>query len=460
MLTVSDHHQQSKEPRLMLTREDDVDAHALHAKGWTISAIARHLGHDRKTIRAYLSGGRVAGQRASAGGDPFGRFVDYTRERLREDPHLWATTLFDELVALGFEQSYQSLTRQIRDRGLRPACEACRPAKGRPVAVIEHQPGEETQWDWVELPDPPAAWGWGRTAFLFVGALSHSGKWRAVLAESMDQAHVIDALDRVSRQLGGLTSVWRFDRMATVCHPATGRITASFAAVAKHYGVSVAICPPRHGNRKGVVEKANHTAAQRWWRTVADDLTVQAAQVSLDRLCAERLDARLRVIGDVRAPVATHAEGERLRPVTPMPFPATLTVERRVSANCRVAFRGNSYSVPPELAHTAVHVTVRLGDPTIDISTAGGIVIARHHLAADGAGVSVADHSHVTALNTVVLAAFNDTPPHRSKQRIPPGPAALAAAEHLADTNPQPSTGEVVDLAAYVQAANRRNTLP
>jgi hypothetical protein len=29
----------------MLTREDDVDAHALHRRGWTISAIARHLGH-------------------------------------------------------------------------------------------------------------------------------------------------------------------------------------------------------------------------------------------------------------------------------------------------------------------------------------------------------------------------------------------------------------------------------
>ncbi len=39
----------------MLTREDDVDAHALRANGWTISAIARHLGHDRKTIRAYLA---------------------------------------------------------------------------------------------------------------------------------------------------------------------------------------------------------------------------------------------------------------------------------------------------------------------------------------------------------------------------------------------------------------------
>ncbi len=440
----------------MLTREDDVDAHALHAKGWKISAIARHLGHDRKTIRSYLFGGRVAGERAKASVDEFDRFAGYVGERLREDPHLWATTLFDELTDLGFEQSYPTLTRQIRARALRPHCEPCRPAKGRPVAVIDHPPGEETQWDWVELPDPPTSWGWGRSACLFVGALAYSGMWRGRLAESMDQPHVIEGLDRVSRDLGGLTSGWRFDRMATVCHPATGRITASFAGVAKHYGVHVAICPPRHGNRKGVVEKANHTAAQRWWRTVPDDATVEEAQASLDRLCIERLDGRLKVIDGVRDSVATFAGAERLRPL-PAPFPATLTLERRVSANARVAWRGNFYSVPPELAHAAVRVTAKLGDPTIDIATTGGIVIARHRTATDGTGTVIAEHGHVTALNTVVLAAFADGPPHRSKQRIPPGPAALAAAASLRGEEGDGAT--VVDLARYAQAANERNTL-
>jgi transposase len=442
----------------MLTREDDVDAHALHARGWTISAIARHLGHDRKTIRAYVRGDRVAGQRAPAGGDEFALFVDYVRERLAEDPHLWATTLLDELKPLGFAQSYATLTRQIRVRRLRPACEACRPAKDRPVAVIEHPPGEETQFDWLELPDPPQAWGWSK-ACLFVGALSHSGKWRAVLAESMDQPHVIDGLDRISRALGGVPDVWRFDRMATVCHPASGRITASFAAVAKHYGVSLAICPARRGNRKGVVEKANHSAAQRWWRTLPDDVTVEAAQASLDRLCAETFDQRVRVIGDVRATVAEHADRERLRPPPAAPFPATLVLERRVSPNARVAHRGNLYSVPPEFAHTLVNVTSRLGEPTIDISPAGSaVVIARHTTVADGAGAIVADHGHVTALNAAALAASTDAAPHRSKQRIPPGPAARAAAAVLRG-DPEPDGATVIDLARYAQAANGRNTL-
>src|SRR3954447_11405323 len=76
----------------MLTREDDIDVHALRRQGWTISAIARHLGHDRKAIRAYLNG-RQAGVRAPAGPDEFAPFIDYCRAWLTEDPHLWAMTL-------------------------------------------------------------------------------------------------------------------------------------------------------------------------------------------------------------------------------------------------------------------------------------------------------------------------------------------------------------------------------
>ena len=165
----------------MLTREDDIDVHALRRQGWTISAIARHLGRDRKTIRAYLAG-REAGVRARSSPDPFEVFAAYCRQRLRDDPHLWASTLFDELLELGYDRSYPTMTRALRARGLRPACEPCVPTKGRAVAVIEHPPVEETQWDWVELPDPPTHWGWGKDAHLLVGSLSQlrTLAWRAV----------------------------------------------------------------------------------------------------------------------------------------------------------------------------------------------------------------------------------------------------------------------------------------
>jgi transposase len=118
----------------MLTWEDDVEVHALRKRGWTISAIARHTGLDRKTVRKYLNGDGKPGEGARPSPDPFDPFVDYVTARLVEDPHLWARTLFDELEDLGFGLSYQSLTRNIRIRNLRPVCEACRTATERPNA--------------------------------------------------------------------------------------------------------------------------------------------------------------------------------------------------------------------------------------------------------------------------------------------------------------------------------------
>ena len=43
--------------------------------------------------------------------------------------------------------------------------------------------------------------------------------------------------------------------MTTVIVAGSDRVQASFVPVAKHYGVGVDPCPPRRGNRKGVVER-------------------------------------------------------------------------------------------------------------------------------------------------------------------------------------------------------------
>jgi hypothetical protein len=149
-----------------------------------------------------------------------------------------------------------------------------------------------------------------------------------------------------------------------------------------------------------------------------------------------------------------------LRAMPHMAFPATLQVQRRASAQALVSFRGNRYSVPPELAHASVTVALVLGAPTIDIATTSGIVVARAHLATEGAGVMVRDHAHVTALDHAALKAFSDAPPHRRKQRIPPGAASRAAAAALTGiVTSSGSDGTVVDLARYAKAAKGRNTL-
>lgn len=441
----------------MLSERSSVDIHALHRQGITISEIARRTGHDRKTIRAYLSGDRQPGVRRRTGPDPFDEYAPYVTARLTEDPHLWAMTLLDELNGLGYEGSYPTLTRQIRDRRLRPACVACAHVTKRPNAIIEHPPGEETQFDWVELPSPPEHWGFPtKRAFLLVGSLAHSGVWRAVLAPSMDIPHLLAAMTTLLTLLGGLTRVWRFDRMRTVLDPVTGDLTSMFAGFSKHYGVQPVVCRPRSGNRKGVVEKNNHTIAQRWWRTLADDLTLEQAQAGVEAFAAKQdLRRRQTVTGNTTAKAMYAAE--QLRPLPDTVFPVIVTEERTATRQALIDWRGNRYSVPPELAAMKVRVHQRLGADVIDIATVSGTVIARHKTAEPGLGVTIRDTGHVTALETITLASAPPGRPHRRKERIPPGPAALRAAAQL--TEPQKEHSTVVSLAAYEQAAKNRNTL-
>ena len=138
----------------MLTREDGVHARALHRQGWTI----RDRPSSQSPIRVCLRGDRIAGERAPAGPDYFADFVTYCQARLIEGPHLWAMTLSTRLST-----AMTAPTR--RSRALGPGsgprrCEPCRPTDGRASPIIEHPPAAETQFDRVELPNPPASWAW------------------------------------------------------------------------------------------------------------------------------------------------------------------------------------------------------------------------------------------------------------------------------------------------------------
>jgi transposase len=445
----------------MFTGNEDMEANALLERGWSISAIARHLGRSRETVRKYINGSSTAGQRRRSEPDPFEEFVAYLRERLREDPHVWASALFDECVALGFPLSYQSFTRGLRSQQLRPHCEACAGVKGRATIEIDHPPAEEIQWDWDELGLAP----WGDDGHLLVGSLPCSGRFRGVFCESEDQPHLIEGMDAVLRRLGGTARRWRTDRMATVVDPKTGIVQQSFVPVAKYYGVSVVACPPRRGNRKGSVEKSIHYATQRFWRTMTARTMVDA-QAQLDRFCERIADRRARPVarleaivgkdgaeallakaGRTRPTVADLAELERLAPLPASCYPATKEAHNTVGPSCLVCFEGNSYSVATGLIGAEVTVRHRLGSAGIEIIAASGIVLASHHRATPGGGHVVRDPAHRAALEHEVLAAFSSDAPCRRKANRPPGDKARIEAAKLVARFEDDEV--VVSLAAY-----------
>jgi transposase len=445
----------------MFSRSEDVEANALFKRGWSVSAIARHLGRDRKTVRAYLRGERTPGVRQSSVADPLVPFTDYVTARFTDDPHLWVSALFDEVVPLGYPGSYPSLVRQIRLAGLRPHCEACSGVKGRETIEIAHPAGAEIQWDWAERRRAP----WGATCYVLLGTLSHSGRTRAVLSSSMDQAHLIEALDGVLRRLGGTAREWRTDRLATVIVPGTAEVQASFAPVAKHYGAVVVACPPRRGNRKGAVESGVKFMCGRWWRTMTAT-NPEDAQVSLDHFWSGTGDERLRPPGryvdpgdldnDVRPSwptVGQLADQEPLLALPTLPYPASVEESAKVDGRASVAFRGNRYSTPPGLTGVQMTLRHRLGTRTLDVVSPGGVVLVTHVLAAPGAGTMVRTPEHAAALEQAVLSQFSSARPCDRKANKPPGTQALAArAELLGHSGAEP-TVDLEQLAEMVHLA-------
>jgi len=445
----------------MFSGSEDVEADALFKRGWSISAIARHLGRDRKTVRAYVSGERAPGVRRSSAPGALAPFVVYVSARFVDDPHLWASALFDEVVALGYDCSYPSFARQLRVAGLRPHCEACAGVKGRETVEIDHPAGEEIQWDWAERRNAP----WGGTVYGLLGTLAHSGRTREVLAESMDQAHLIEAMDGVMRRLGGTARVWRTDRLATVIRPGTADVQASFVPVAKHYGAIVAPCPPRRGNRKGAVECGVKFMCGRWWRTMTAT-TIEEAQHSLDRFWATTGDARLRPPGRYAEPddldpgerpvwptVGELADAEVLMALPPVPFPATIEVTRPVDERASVAFRGNRYSVNPGMTGIEVTLRHRLGTATVEVFTLAGKLLVAHRLAPPGAGSMVRTAEHRAALEAVVLSQFTTARPCDRKANKPPGAAALSERARLLGADSAEPAVDLAGLADIVRLA-------
>ena len=279
----------------------------------------------------------------------------------------------------------------------------------------------------------------------------------------------VGAFRAVARLVVGVDGLPAPDRRPGPGHPRAGRV---------HDGV--AFRPDGHRGQSRVRAGAGlvfrgREALRRGGAAVRRDAataSVWSRKPTCCRATTTRGDVRLRATADGTATVATVAASEPLRPAPADPFPATLSVPRTVSAQALVSFRGNRYSVAPELAKATVTVSHRLGTGHLDIATGAGTVIARHTLAPDGAGVMVRDHGHVLALEQAAMAAASSGTPHRRKLRIPPGTAARAAADALR-TTPTCGAGAlaeaeaagvaagdvVIDLARYAAAAHGRNTL-
>jgi transposase len=316
----------------------------LHKQGLSVSAIARKVGCDRKTVKKYIERGLevpVYGPRAPRERliDPFESFL---HGRVLAFPDLSGARLLREIRAMGYEVSYTAVTDFLRD---------VRPSKQSPFERrFETPPGKQAQVDFAEFSvaftDEP---GVTRKVWLFSMVLGHSRWIWGRFVSSQNLQSVMRCHIAAFDAMGGSPEHILYDRMKTavIGEDEAGIVTynTSLVALLNHYGTVPRACKPYRAKTKGKVERPFRYIRQdfflaRTFRNI-DDLN---AQFDLWRtsIANPRVHATtLRVVDE-----AFVEEQPSLKPLPAIPYNAVLTVERRVSHEGMVSVAGNFYSVP------------------------------------------------------------------------------------------------------------------
>ena len=345
----------------------------LHRQGLKVSAIARQLGVDRKTVRKYIARGleppsygpRPVQQKST---DPF---LPYLRDRLAAFPGLTAVRLCRELRERGYVGGYTAVKRAVRE---------IRPTAVTPFEVrFETPPGEQAQVDLarfeVEFTDEP---GVTRIVWLFSMVLGYSRLIWARFVVHQDLQSVLRCHIAALEAVGGAPREILYDRMKTavIGEDPDGLVIYNRALLdlARHYGFQPRACRPYRPKTKGKVERP--------FRYIREDFFLGASFRNLDDL-----NAQLRHWLDTVANPRLHATTERivneafaeerpsLKPLPLAPYRTVLKLERRLSHEGMVSVSGNLYSVPETTRRRVLDVHVFADQIQI---FEDGVVVATH----------------------------------------------------------------------------------
>jgi transposase len=342
----------------------------LHRQGLSVSAIARHLCIDRKTVRSAIAKGLESPKYKTR--PPRARITDpfepYLKERLAAYPGLTAVRLWREVKERGYAGGYSVLRDCVRD--LRP------PRTAGFEVRFETLPGEQAQVDFahfeVEFADDP---GVKRVVWLFSMVLGYSRLIWGRFVVHQDLQSVLRCHIAALEAIGGAAREILYDRMKTavIGEDADGLVVYNRALVdlARHYGFQPRACRPYRPKTKGKVERP--------FRYIREDFFLGGSFRNLDDL-----NAQLRHWLDTVANPRVHATTQRvvneafaeekpaLKPLPLAPYRTVLNLERRVSHEGMVSIGGNLYSVPDTTRRRILDVHV-LADE-IRIFEAGALI--------------------------------------------------------------------------------------
>jgi transposase len=370
----------------MMTQEEWMNVKALHGAGWTIRQIAEHVGYHPATVSGWLRAGGPPSRRRAPETE---RVIDeHWQDRigalLTRNASLQATSIMRVITAEGYDGSYPTLTRYLREvRG---------PSNGIVSSVtvpIETDPGEEFQFDWSDCNRWARRWGWDHELHCFGVILCWCRRKHWWFADSIDQPHTLEGLVGFFATIEGVPAIGRTDRMGQlgssrgrtfVWHP----IALSFA---RHYGFALKACDPGDAKRKGKVERPFRDLKAGFLAEM--DLDSPGDIGELNRRVGPWLERHVHAVTHRTikvTPAERFASEARLLGRLPaVRFDTARREPRRVGRVPMIEWDGVFYSVPPEAAGQVVEVRQPVAERIVEVRFAGRLV-ATHVLAGPGAG--------------------------------------------------------------------------
>jgi transposase len=388
----------------MMTQEEFMDVLALNRQGFTITDIARAVGHHPATVSAWIKrGGPPAGRKLDpADGVVNDHWAGRIVELLEGNANLLGTSVERLLRAEGFEGSYPTLIRHLRElRGVRTRRS---PAVSVP---IETAAAEEFQFDWSDCNPWGQLWGLGEL-HCFGAILCFSRRRHWWFAPSIDRSHTFEGLVRFFEDVGGVAGIGRCDRMGALgtSRGKTFRFCPEALEFAAYHGFAFKACAAGDAKRKGKCERPFRELKEAFFQ----ELVVEGPPISIGEL-NRRAQAWLEREVHPRPHRATGAApAERLQAELPLLAPVprvrfdTARREPRVVGIPvpLVEVDGVAYSAPPALVGAAVEVRLPVDQGIVEIR-AYGAVVATHRIAPRGSP-PVWDPAHRREAEAIALA--------------------------------------------------------
>jgi transposase len=394
----------------MLSWEEFVEVRNLRERGWTVTAIARHLGKDRKTVRRYLNDPDAKpGMRK-----PVDKLVDpyagYIEARLEDNESLAGTVLLRELYELGFTGSYQTLARHLAE--VRPDVPVLGETNGPAESVrMVHRPGA-AQADWSPFFWTPAGQSHEIEIQLFGIVLCRPHFCYGEFFERQSWAHLAAGHLSAFDYIAGTPTEIRYDRTSQVFKKGTTEPNAHFGDFAAYCGFAIIPSPKGRSRTNGVIERFFGFVATSFFPTVD-----AASLPELNAKFRSWLDAvaNTRTSEDITTPpcLALQSERAHLLPVRRPPYPLEVVVERKVDRYSLVRLDGARYSVAPGNVGAKVAVITRPGSDRVEIRRGAHTIGSHRRVSAGQIGF---DPDHGAAIEALTFAALAKAG-HRATKR-------------------------------------------